>query len=406
MHRSLWRIDLARVASSVSFATFTATLLASFIVVPAKLGSAQTRFDQAATRDRFMTPLLGNSGQAGGWPGSSWLSTNLMQPQEWQLGVSVENRDTGALIRSVAPNSAGARARLEADDLIIAVGGYQIGMIDGRLFDIGEELRRRADTTGIVSLLVQDHNTGQIANVRVQLDASTTTLSGEVVYRERFPLPSDAIITVQIEDLTRPYVVVRGGQISLRPNGTGNIPFEIAYDANYVFQEDRYQVRAYVTSGGRTIYETAPQPVITQGNPSKVQLNLLKVGTQVASLPGSSVVTAGYPNYNSLDDQIIKLYQDYLGRNPTAGELAALRFSPNIQSRLSSLPIEMMAAQEYYDASGNNNQVWLQKVFTTIVGKPPTAAEFDQWNRRLAEVRNSRTELLRQLTLVAPRRQL
>ncbi len=201
-------------------------------------------------------------------------------------------------------------------------------------------------------------------------------------------------------------MIVRSGQVSLRPNGTSVIPFEIAYDSNYVFQEDRYQVRAYVISSGRTIFESAPQPVITQGNPTSVQLNLVKVGTQLASTPGSSVVTAGYPNYNAFDDQIIKMYQEYLGRNPTVGELAALRFSPNIQNRLSSLPIEMMAAQEYYDATGNNNQVWLQSVFTKIVGKPPTAAEFDQWNRRLVELRNSRTELLRQLYTVAPRRQL
>ena len=405
MYRSLLRMDLLQVTAGIKITIFAA-LTASLAIAPTKSGIAQSRFDQAGSRDRAMTPLLGASGQSSGWQGSSWLSANLAQPQDWQLGVSVENRDTGVLVRSVAPNSAGARARLEPNDLIIAVGGYQVGMIDGRLFDLGEELKKRADASGIVSILVQDHNSGQISSVRLQLDASTTTLSGEVVYRERFALPSDAIITVQIEDVTRPYIVVRGGQISMRSNGTSTMPFEIAYDANYVFPEDLYQIRAYVTSGGRTILETAPQRVITQGNPSKVRLNLAPIATQVATNPGSSVVTAGYPNYNSLDDQIIKVYQNYLGRNPTVGELAALRFSPNIQNRLSTLPIEMMAAQEYYDASGNNNQVWLQKVFTTIVGKPPTAAEFDQWNRRLAELRNSRTELLRQLSLVAPPRQL
>ncbi len=109
------------------------------------------------------------------------------------------------------------------------------------------------------------------------------------------------------------------------------------------------------------------------------------------------MVTAGYPNFNQIDDEIIAIYRKYLNRSPTSGELAALRVSPNIQSRLSTLPIEMMAAQEYYDAAGNNNQVWLQKVFFTIVGKQPSPAEFNEWNQRLAQLGNSRTALLRQL---------
>ena len=397
---------LQRTGSSRRIANGSWLLLAMLVCLHAtQSGFSQSRFDQGVNRDRAMTPLFSAGNQAGGWQGNSWLNNTLAQPQDWQLGVGVANSEIGVRVRSVNPNSAGARARLEPDDLIIAVGGYQVGIIDGRLFDLGEELRRRADSTGSVSILVQDHNNGQIANVRVQLDANSSTLNGELVYRERLPLPSDAIITIQIEDLTRPYAAVRGGQISIRPTAGTSIPFEIAYDSNYIFQEDTYQVRAYVTSGGRTILETTqPQRVITQGNPSKVRLNLVAIGTQLASTPGSSVVTAGYPNYNSLDDQIVAIYRQYLGRNPTVGELAALRFSPNIQNRLSTLPIEMMAAQEYYDASGNNNQVWLQKVFTTIIGKPPTADELDAWNRRLAELRNSRTELLRLLYSVAPRR--
>lgn len=400
------RTVLQRTGSSHRVVTSTGLLFALLICLQTtETGLSQSRFDQGLNRDRAMTPLFSAGNQSGGWQGNSWLNTTLNQPQDWQLGVRVDNTDAGVMIRSVNPNSAGARARLEPDDLIIAVGGYQVGIIDGRLFDLGEELRRRADSTGSVSMLVQDHNNGRISNVRVQLDANSSTLSGELIYRERLPLPSDAIITIQIEDLTRPYAAVRGGQISIRPIAGTTIPFEVAYDPTYIFQEDTYQVRAYVTSGGRTILETTqPQRVITQGNPSKVRLNLVAVGTQLASTPGSSVVTAGYPNYNSLDDQIVAIYRQYLGRNPTVGELAALRFSPNIQNRLSTLPIEMMAAQEYYDASGNNNQVWLEKVFTTIVGKPPTPQEFDVWNRRMAELRNSRTELLRQLYSVAPRR--
>jgi hypothetical protein len=149
---------------------------------------------------------------------------------------------------------------------------------------------------------------------------------------------------------------------------------------------------------------TQAQPVITRGNPTKVRLNLASSPTTLASNPGSSVVTAGYPNYNAATDQITKIYRDYLGRNPTNGELAALQFVPNMQTKLSRLPIELMAQQEFYDRAGNTNQAWLQQVFARIVGKQLTQTEYDQWNRRLSDLGNSRTALLDQLYTVAPRR--
>jgi len=202
-----------------------------------------------------------------------------------------------------------------------------------------------------------------------------------------------------------PYAAVRNGEISFRPTTTNSIPFEIAYDQNYISPDDIYEVRGSIVSGGREILQTVQaQPVITRGNPSKVRLNMVATAAALASNPGSPVVTAGYPNYNAATDQITKIYRDYLGRNPTNGELAALQFAPNMQTKLSRLPIELMAQQEFYDRSGNNNQAWLQQVFARIVGKQLTQTEFDQWNRRLSELGNSRTALLEQLYTVAPRR--
>jgi len=352
-----------------------------------------------------MTPLFGGNSQTSGWQSGQWLNSTMNQPTDWHLGVRVNSTEAGVLVTDVTPGSAGARARLERDDLIIAVGGYQVGIIDGLLYDLGDELRRRADSTGAVSILVQDHNNGRIANVRVQLDGNTTSLTGELVYRERLPLPSDSIVTVRIVNVTRPYAAVRNGEISFRPTTANSIPFEIAYDQTYISPDDIYEVRASIVSGGREILQTVQaQPVITRGNPTKVRLNMAATAAALASNPGSPVVTAGYPNYNAATDQITKIYRDYLNRNPTNGELAALQFAPNMQTKLSRLPIELMAQQEFYDRSGNNNQAWLQQVFARIVGKQLTQTEFDLWNRRLSELGNSRTALLEQLYTVAPRR--
>ena len=378
-------------------------LLLAALVCCATLGSlsswsiAQTRWDTGndASRDRS----LGLGSASALWQGTDWLGTQNQQPRRWRLGLTGDNRQTGVLVRQVTNGSAAARARIEAGDLIVNVGGFQVGMVEGRLYDLAEEINRRADSNGYVTLLVQDHNSGQLAAVPVQLDPHATRLSGNLLYRERSPLPADAVVTVQIENVTRPYFVVGNGTTQFRPLPGSTIPFEIAYDANYIVPQDTYQVRAFVTSGGRTILQTMqPQRVLTGGAPDQVQLVLTPVTGQ-----GGSVVSAGYPSYNLIDERLTSMYRKYLNRDPLPVELAALRLTPGIESRLESLPLDIMAGQEYFDAAGNNNTVWLERVFAQIVKRPPTTTELQQWLQRFAELRNSRTDLLRQLYSVAPR---
>ena len=355
---------------------------------------SQDRWGSTRQRD------LGSSSSSP-WQGSNWLDSGInSSSNEWSLGVSVENTDRGAVVRQITPNGAAARARIEIDDTIVTVEGYQVGMISGRLYDLTEELNRQADSTGAVRLLLQDHNTGRLASVRVQLDSSSQKLSGTLIATQS--LPSDAIVTVSIENLTRPIWVVRNGQYSFRP-GTGTvIPFEIAYDPNYVSAQDLYQVRATVTSRGRTILDTLqPAKVITRGNPSQVRLQLTPTqafaNNSSASNGSGNVVTAGYPNYNAFDDQVTMLFRKYLRRDPNVIELAALRQSTDLQSTLASLPITLMANQEYFDLAGNNNPLWLENVFNVIVQRQPSPTELTQWMKRYADLRYSRTQILNEL---------
>jgi hypothetical protein len=141
-----------------------------------------------------------------------------------------------------------------------------------------------------------------------------------------------------------------------------------------------------------------PQRVITGGAPSQVQLVLVPLG----SVAGG-VITAGYPNYNTIDDRLTAMYRKYLNRDPLPLELASLRLTPGIESRLETLPLDIMAGQEYFDAAGNNNFVWLERVFSQIVKRPPSTDELQQWMQRYAELGNSRTDLLRQLYSVVRR---
>ncbi len=378
--------------------TAQAALLIAIVctVAPNPLG-AQTRWDSNGdARDRSQ---LFDS-QSPSWQGGDWLSGPTTAKTQWRIGVTGDNLDTGVLVRQVSSGSAAAKARIEVGDLIVNVRGFQVGKVEGRLYDLAEEINRRADTTGLVTLVVQDHVSGQLASVRVRLDNYDTALTGTLAYRERSPLPSDAVVTVQIENMTRPYYAVRNGATQFRPSLGNSIPFTIAYDAAYVNPQDTYQVRATVTSGGRTIMDTPqPQRVLTGVNSNQVLLTLAPVYT-----PGSgSVVSAGYPNFNDFDDRLVNMYRKYLNRDPSFVELAALRATPNIASRMETMPLEIMAGQEYFDAAGNNNTAWLDRVFREIIKHPPSQSELQPWMQRYADLRYSRMDLLRQLVSVSGR---
>ncbi len=382
----------------------THLLLAAMCLMVSPL-YAQTRWDNnTADRSRSV-----GFEQSYGWSGSDWLGSQGQQSRpQWQFGVSGENRTTGVLVRSVSPNSAAARARIEPGDLIVNVAGFQVGEVAGRVYDLAEEINRRADASGNVSIIIQDHVSGRLAAVPVSLDNYNKALSGVLSYRERVSLPLDAVVTVQIENITRPYWGLRNGTTQFRPTPGANIPFEIAYDVADVNQQDNYQVRAFVTSGGRTILDTPqPQRVLTNGATKQVQLVLAPVLGAISTAGNApstgGVVSAGYPNYNTIDEQLKTMYRKYLNRDPNFGELAALRVTPGIESRMATLPLDIMAGQEYFDGAGNNDAAWLEKAFSQIVKRPPSQTELQQWLSRYADLRRSRIALLNQLYSVVNR---
>ena len=99
------------------------------------------------------------------------------------MGVFIENTSRGVSIRRVVPGSAASRAGLEASDVIVTVAGYQVGQVDGVLYDLGDELAIRASGRGDVRLLVLNHRNGRLVNV----DARLTPRSPVVRDRGRSP---------------------------------------------------------------------------------------------------------------------------------------------------------------------------------------------------------------------------
>jgi predicted metalloprotease with PDZ domain len=114
-------------------------------------------------------------------PGTSSPSWN-QQPNAWRLGVAIENLETGVLLTDVERSLPADSAGLKRGDVIISVGGYQVGYVDGALFDLGDELRRRADAQGRVTFLIFDGRTRQLRSLPIQLQQQASTgVRGQVV---------------------------------------------------------------------------------------------------------------------------------------------------------------------------------------------------------------------------------
>lgn len=126
-------------------------------------------------RNRQRFPIPEEQGTEEGAPSAQLgPQPQLVPPRrwagQWRLGVYAANTDTGVRITQVIPNSPAWQAGLERGDLIVTVDGYQIGYVNGRLYDLSSELQRRGGPNGRVTLLVYDHRTGELVPRQVQLE--------------------------------------------------------------------------------------------------------------------------------------------------------------------------------------------------------------------------------------------
>lgn len=361
------------------------------------LAASNASYGQFTSSDWNSGLGVGATNGFNAWNGGNWLS-KPGTGRDWKLGITGDNTDVGIVVRQVAPNSSAARAGIFAGDTVVCVGETQVGRVGNRLIDLGEQLNRNADALGRVRLLLLDRRLGQLRAQAVQLDSGQTGLSGTVVIRGG-GVSSNSVLTVELENVSRPHFVVGGGRqaYTLQGYGQRQVPFVLNFDPRYVFERDSYRIKATITANGIMTHLSDQQPfVLTQGYPNTVQLTMVPNRGFATNLPSNPTVS-GYANYASGMSEVAAAYERFLGRDPTAVELAVWQQMGDLQYRVADLPIEMMGSQEYFDRVGNNNLVWLEQVFAQLLGRNATQAELDQWMRRFGELRYSRTELLRQL---------
>jgi putative lipoprotein len=101
-------------------------------------------------------------------------------------------------------------------------------------------------------------------------------VSGAVAYRERIMLPRDAVVMVELLELTRFGTVRRsvGKQAIHRPR-LFPVPFEICVDAREIDPSREYAIDAYIVTGGRTRWICEGRArVLTSGRPNRVEVRL------------------------------------------------------------------------------------------------------------------------------------
>jgi putative lipoprotein len=116
--------------------------------------------------------------------------------------------------------------------------------------------------------------------------AQLDRISGSVSIHELTELPADALLTIELLDVSKADAPAeRLARLSL-PGGGRALPlqFELPYYRADVQPNHRYSVRATLTSSGALLYtSTRHAAVLTQGAGKRVQLELLHAQQQVQS---------------------------------------------------------------------------------------------------------------------------
>jgi uncharacterized lipoprotein YbaY len=274
----------------VSRTSVRSALLAACVVSVGGM-FAPTALAQATIRSRDLTSDWASVAPLS--PGTAYVPSWNAQPNSWRLGVAIENVDTGVMLTDIERGMPAERSGLEKGDVIVNVDGFQVGYVNGALYDLGDEIRRRVDQQGRVNFLVFNQRNRRVQNLRVTLvQQSASGVRGEVICRERITLTQQAVLTVRLRDVTYPtWTNVEVGKHVIPNPKHPPIPFAIELDPTLIYPDHKYAVDAYLVDRGQIVLQsTAAVPVNPQSNNTGLQVQLVKVGSSVP--PSNTYVSA------------------------------------------------------------------------------------------------------------------
>lgn len=308
--------------------------------------------------------------------------------KDWKLGVFVQNTDIGARVTQVEPGSAGQQAGLEPNDIIVAVGGSRIGAYDNRIVELAEELRRNTDNMGRVSLLVLDSRQQRLQALPVSMNSTSSSMTGSVTTRDRMQLPYGAVLTVQLQNASKPYYEILGGKSVTQANSGVPIPFELNFDPRYIDPRDQYQLIAFISSGNQELYRLSqPMPINPNalGQPINLTLEQSQGGgfasTGSVNNNQGNVVSVGYPSQvdsNAVNQMYIKI----LGRVPSAKETLAWNSYLQGGNSINDVAAKLLSSPQYRDRFSNES-AYFQQVIQLTSNRVPSQQELSFWLTRL-----------------------
>lgn len=109
--------------------------------------------------------------------------------------------------------------------------------------------------------------------------AAERTVTGEVIYRERIALPPDAVLMVELADVSQadaPATVIAKRRIA--PAGQVPIKFEIGFDPKAIEKGRTYALQARITVGERLMFITDTRHPINPlaGKPQTVLVRMAR----------------------------------------------------------------------------------------------------------------------------------
>jgi putative lipoprotein len=103
------------------------------------------------------------------------------------------------------------------------------------------------------------------------------SITGTVAYRERLALPADAVLRLQLQDVSKPGAAATVVATATAMTQGRQVPlaFSLPYDTLHIDPTNTYAVQASIEVGGQLLFANeAAYPVITRGNPKRLQMTL------------------------------------------------------------------------------------------------------------------------------------
>ncbi|MFN5186433.1 MAG: YbaY family lipoprotein [Planctomycetota bacterium] len=372
-------------------------VLASYLLLG--LGSVGYAQDDRNRDESFNDPFADPNG-LGGVGQSRYLPPGQRPPTNFRLGIYSRNTDTGVLVTSVNAGSAAQQSGIEAQDIIIAVNGYQVGIINGRTYDIAEELARRVDAQGRVMLLVRNHRDGRLVNIPVQFYGNAPGMATSVYATantaNRPSVQPGMMLMARVIDTTFPqWQNVSLGETQVPLDGRWPVNFQIDLDPSQIRPDHRYALDVKVVQRGYTVLQmNSPATVnFANGNPR----------IAVTLVPPQGPAPAGIPPgiSNRPIDQIGMWYEQLAGRPMNDRESQVWQRELAKGKSLDEIYATVLASSEYYDRFRGNMDLYINEIYRTLFGRSATPSEVLALRNRLSQSAELRIPVL--LNLVRQR---